>query len=704
MAERDPGRQMEMRALLPGQERELFASFASLAARLGCGRHLALQEPAWREFLPILLRKLADFLAEPAQQHLSLARQVPVSDPFHDIPGNLGLEAVPLFLQESASFAAFFPLLKCLRRVCLDMSCEPDDGQEAVLRRSGVELFFDRLETAAALQWRQEESAHFHRRLRETRHFILREKKRYATIFHKMAEPALILDQHLCIMDANGAFEAFFRLPPQEVIGRPCTAVLGRDFCDTCFLGKVLAEYGSFSRQEVKLMVRGEQRTVLVSGSSLGFSGAESPGGIVVFQDISEKKRMEQALLESEAKFRTLIENVPDVVWRADPQGNFLYVSPNVKRLCGLEPEELMGRSRLSLVFPADQEMVRKKYELLFSRGKEMSTRYRLRGKGGRWLWVHDRARPTSHAAEACYADGVFSDVTRLQKVEAELAEYRAWLEELVEERTREVDTVNEQLLREVTERQQTQQALERLTVSLSRSNAELEQFAHVASHDMKEPLLLIVAFAERLLARWGGSPDERGVEYIRRILKAAGQLQMLVDDILQLCRVDSELRGFAAVDLAPLLREVCDDLEERIRRSGGVVRLGELAVVQGDRVQLRQLFQNLLSNALKYRKEDVPPLVEVRSRLLPGRLCEITVQDNGIGFAEEEAVRIFQPFVRLHGRDKYEGSGMGLTTCEKIVTRHSGRISARSRPGHGSIFIIHLPLAATSSAAEKSV
>jgi len=704
MADRESGRQMEARNLLPGQERELFASFVSLADRLGYGRHLDLQEPVWREFIPLLLHKLADFLAESEQQQEMPVRQTPASNPFHDIPGDLGLEAVHLFLQKSASFAAFFPLLKCLRRVCLDLSFAPGRRQAAARLRSGVELFFDRLETSAALQWRQEESTSFHRRLRETRHFILREKKRYATIFHKMAEPALILDQHLSIMDVNGAFEAFFRLPAQEVIGRPCTAVLGRDFCDICFLEKVLLEYGSFSRLEVELAIREEKRTVLVSGSSLGFPGAESPGGIVVFQDISEKKRVEQALLESEAKFRALIENVPDVVWRADPQGNFLYVSPNVQRLCGLEPEELVGRSRFSLVFPADQEMVRKKYELLFSRGKEMSIRYRMRGKSGRWLWVHDRARPTSHTEEICYADGVFSDVTRLQKVEAELAEYRAWLEELVEERTREVHLVNEQLLREVAERQQTQQALERLTARLSRSNAELEQFAHVASHDMKEPLLLIVAFAERLLVKWGGSPDDRGLEYIRRILRAARQLQMLVDDILQLCRVDSEPREFAAVDLAPLLREVCADLEERIRQSGGKVRLGELAVVQGDRVQLRQLFQNLLSNALKYRKEDVPPLVEVRSRLLPGRLCEITVQDNGIGFAEEEAARIFQPFVRLHGRGKYEGSGMGLTTCEKIVTRHGGGISARSRPGNGSIFIIQLPLAAASSAAEKNV
>lgn len=679
---------------LPGQEQELYHSFATLAGQSGYGRHLALQETVWRQFFPLFLQKLVVFLAEPGQQQLEPVRQSLGGDPFSDIPGELGLETVARFRQGSASFATFFPLLKCLRRVCLDFFSLSGLEGEAPLLRCGVELFFDRLETASSIQWRQEECSYFHRQLRETRHFILREKKRYATIFHKMAEPALIIDQRLCILDVNHAFESFFHLCGQEVIGRPCTVVLGQDLCNRCFLEETLAEYGSFSRLETSLSVKGEERTVLVSGSSLGHGDGESPGGIVIFQDISEKKKVEQALLESEAKFRTLIENVPDVVWRADPEGNFLYVSPNVKKLCGKEPEALLGQNRLSLVFPADREMVRKKYALLFSRGKEMSIRYRLRGRSGRWLWVHDRARPTSHTAECGYADGVFSDVTRLQTMEAELAEYRAWLEELVEERTLEVKQVNEQLLREVAERQHTQHALERLTASLSRSNAELEQFAHVASHDMKEPLLLIVAFAERLLARWGERLDDRGVEYVRRILKAARHLQLLVDGILQLCRVNSEPREFATVELSDLLREVCADLEERIAQSGGVIRLGELAAVHGDRVQLRQLFQNLLVNALKYRREDVAPLVEVQSRMLPGRFCEVTVQDNGIGFAEEEATRIFQPFVRLHGRDAYEGSGMGLTTCEKIVTRHGGKIIARSRPGQGAIFIIHLPLA----------
>ncbi len=277
--------------------------------------------------------------------------------------------------------------------------------------------------------------------------------------------------------------------------------------------------------------------------------------------------------------------------------------------------------------------------------------------------------------------------------MEEELQQYRDWLEDLVDERAQEVKAVNAQLLLEVAERQQAQQDLERLAASLRRSNAELEQFAHVASHDMKEPLLLIVAFAERLLARWPEKFDGKAGEYFGRILKAARQLQELVDDILQLSKVRSCERPFGTVALDDLLREVMGDFEERLKQVQGNVRVGTLAAIEGDRTQLRQLFQNLIANALKYRQADMYPVIEVKGRKLPGKIYEITVQDNGIGFEEKHAERIFQPFVRLHGRHEYEGTGIGLATCEKIVIRHGGRITAKSSPGEGSIFIIQLPL-----------
>ena len=648
----------------------------------GCARHLALQEDAWRFFVSRLTEGLADFLkADGGSQGPEPDSPVAAPPLSQDIPAALGREAVRLFRQDALPFADFFSFLKCLRRTVLN---EPP-----LLPRlqSGCASFFDYLETAAVGQWLKEETSSAQHRLREARYFILDEKRRYAAIFHRMAEPACIVDQQGCLLDVNDAFADFFKAPGETLLGKPCSQLFGPAACKACALEKKLARHGSFANIEVALAVGGETRTVLISGSSLGRVRGV-PGGIVILQDVTAQRRTAQALSESEEQFRSLVENIPDVAWRADAEGLLVYVSPNVLRICGYEPGELLGQNRFSLIHPEDAEEVRKRYSLLFAKGKEFSLRYRLRHKKGKWLWVHDRAQ-----AAGAHATGVFSDVSKLRKLEDELKEYRAWLEDMVDERTDEAKAVNQQLLLEVAERQQAQQELERLAASLRRSNAELEQFAHVASHDMKEPLLLIVAFAERLLARWPEKFDGKAGEYLGRILKAGRQLQELVDDILQLSKVRSSEHPFGVVELDELLREVLGNFEEKIRQVQGNVGVGSLATIEGDRTQLRQLFQNLIANALKYQQKNLPPVVEIKGRTLPGKIYEITVQDNGIGFEEKYAERIFQPFVRLHGRYEYEGTGIGLATCEKIVARHGGRIIAKSRPGEGSIFIIQLPL-----------
>lgn len=676
-----PGKNL---GLLRPNGKGLSGAFALAVEHAGCAQHLALQEDAWRFFASRLTEGLADFLKADGDRREGPEPDSPAAAPplSQDIPAALGREAVRLFRQDALPFADFFSFLKCLRRTVLN------DPPLLPRLQPGCAAFFDYLETAAASQWLKEETSSAQHRLREARYFILDEKRRYAAIFHRMAEPACIVDQQGCLLDVNDAFVDFFQTPGEMLLGKPCSQLFGPAACKACALGKNLAKHGSFANIEVALSVGGETRTVLINGASLGRVRGV-PGGIVILQDITAQRRIAQALRESEEQFRSLVENMPDVTWRADAEGILVYVSPNIRRICGYEPDELLGQSLFSRVHPKNIAEVRKRYGLLFAKGKEFSLRYRLRHKNRKWLWVHDRARATG-----AYANGVFADITKLQKMEKELQEYRDWLEDLVDERAQEVKSVNAQLLLEVAERQQAQQELERLAASLKRSNAELEQFAHVASHDMKEPLLLIIAFAERLLARWPEKFDGKAGEYLGRILKAGQQLQELVDDILQLSKVRSSAHPFGVVELEELLREVLGDFEEKIKQAQGNVGVGTLAAIEGDRIQLRQLFQNLIANALKYRQKNLPPVIEIKGRTLPGKIYEITVQDNGIGFEEKYAERIFQPFVRLHGRHEYEGTGIGLATCEKIVARHGGRITAKSRPGEGSIFIVQLPFA----------
>ena len=250
------------------------------------------------------------------------------------------------------------------------------------------------------------------------------------------------------------------------------------------------------------------------------------------------------------------------------------------------------------------------------------------------------------------------------------------------------------QLLEEETRRRQ----------ELARSNAELQQFASVASHDLQEPLRKIQAFGNRLKEKCGDVLSEQGRDYIERMQNAAGRMQTLIDDLLTLSRITTRAQPFVEVNLDKVTREVLSDLEVRIHQTNGHVEVGKLPAIEAEPVQMRQLLQNLISNALKFGREEEPPVVKIYSQLImsqqrsPDEEASITesyqiiVEDNGIGFDEKYLDRIFNVFQRLHTRSEYEGTGMGLAICRKIAERHGGSITAESTPGRGAKFIVTLP------------
>ncbi|MBI4876754.1 MAG: PAS domain S-box protein [Acidobacteria bacterium] len=251
----------------------------------------------------------------------------------------------------------------------------------------------------------------------------------------------------------------------------------------------------------------------------------------------------------------------------------------------------------------------------------------------------------------------------------------------------------------DVTARERDRQALARRTQELARSNAELEQFAYVASHDLQEPLRKILAFGDRLGTKCGPALDEQGRDYLERMRNAAGRMQSLINALLTLSRVKTKAQPFTRVDLSRTAAEVLSDLEARTEQLEAQIEVGELPTVVADPLQMAQLLQNLIGNALKFHRPDEPPRVRIHCPPEPGpetagrRNCRIAVEDNGIGFDEKYLDRIFQVFQRLHGRGEYEGTGVGLAICRNIVERHGGAITARSSPGQGASFIVTLPL-----------
>jgi PAS domain S-box-containing protein len=237
----------------------------------------------------------------------------------------------------------------------------------------------------------------------------------------------------------------------------------------------------------------------------------------------------------------------------------------------------------------------------------------------------------------------------------------------------------------------------------LERSNRELRDFASIASHDLQEPLRKIQSFGERLTVKCADSLPVEGRDYLERMRNASKRMQAFIQELLNYSRVTTGAAPFRAVDLEEVLRDAVSDLQVRIGETGGRIEIGDLPSFEADPSQMRQLFQNLIGNALKFHGNQ-KPIVKIHGRVVnrmeddhsddapSGRYCRITVEDNGIGFDEKYVDRIFAPFQRLHGRSEFEGAGMGLAICKKIVERHDGSISAKSEPGKGSTFIIRLP------------
>ena len=258
----------------------------------------------------------------------------------------------------------------------------------------------------------------------------------------------------------------------------------------------------------------------------------------------------------------------------------------------------------------------------------------------------------------------------------------------------------------DITERKLYENQLKQYTSELKRSNEDLEQFAYVASHDLQEPLRKIRAFGD-LAAKSHAKGDNVRVDYIQRMQSAAARMQVLIEDLLLFSRVSRSANQFERVSMQTLMEEVLDDINEQVRREHALVEVEPLPDINGDRTQIRRLFQNLISNGIKFHKPDQQSIVNISGRLMRGSdvyneyklpvaqrewACFI-VRDNGIGFEEKYAEKIFNIFQRLHGRNEYEGTGIGLSICRKIVSNHQGYIFARSEENAGSEFIIILPV-----------
>ena len=390
---------------------------------------------------------------------------------------------------------------------------------------------------------------------------------------------------------------------------------------------------------------------------------------MLILRDIGVRRRIEDLLASERNLLRSLIDTIPEHIFVKDLRGRYVLDNTAHRKFLKVKDlEEVSGKSvfyffpqELAALYHADDQAIIRTGQPILNREEPAVT------VEGKVIWLSTTKVPLRDV------NGQFIGLVCVST--------------------------------DISERKAAEEKLRMFAAQLERSNKELQDFASVASHDLQEPLRKIQAFADRLRAKCGQQIGEQGLDYLERMQGAANRMQTLIQDLLTLSRVSSKAQPYVAVDLARIVREVLSDLEVRVEQTGASIEVGFLPTIEADPLQMRQLFQNLLSNALKFQKPGQRPEVMISAKVLqvqehqvsgagPGdEVCQIMIVDNGIGFEDQFAEQIFALFQRLHSRQEYEGTGIGLAVCRKIAHRHGGSIVAKSAKDQGATFIVTLPV-----------
>jgi PAS domain S-box-containing protein len=364
-----------------------------------------------------------------------------------------------------------------------------------------------------------------------------------------------------------------------------------------------------------------------------------------------ERKLDQQRITDALEYNKTLINSSSLGITTYDASGKCILVNESMTRILGITREQVLGENFNDIESWKTSGLLGSACEAVAS-GNETRREIHMINSSDEEIWLDCRFTPFYSNGEPHLLLSV-DDITISKQAEVSLQVYAAKLEQ---------------------------------------SNRDLQEFAYIASHDLQEPLRKVLAFGDRLTKKYGDALDETGRDYLKRMRDASQRMQTLINDLLTFSRVTTRAQPFTKVDLNSLIQDVISDLEMQIDRTLGKVEISDLPKIEGDPTQMHQLLQNLINNGLKFHQEGVPPIIQVSANILK-RKCKIFVKDNGIGFDMQYLDRIFKPFQRLHGRMEYEGSGMGLAICRRIVERHSGEITATSALGEGSTFIVSLPI-----------
>ncbi|BAY18869.1 PAS/PAC sensor signal transduction histidine kinase [Anabaenopsis circularis NIES-21] len=500
-------------------------------------------------------------------------------------------------------------------------------------------------------------------------------KAKLVNILETVTDAFVALDVNWCYTYVNQRAGQIFNRRPEDLIGKN----IWEEFPEGVGQKFYYAYYQAVAEQKVIEMEeyyppwkRWFENRIYPSREGLS----------IFFQDITRRKLAEQALENSEKRYRSLVIATSQAVWLADARG-FPKEYSSWVTLTGQSQEEIEKWGWLNAIHPEDRDFS----QFLWNQAKEWKSPYKLehrvRVADGSYRFFAVRGVPILDGDNEIQEwIGTHTDITERKLAEDALQQAKAELEIKVQERTAELQKLNEEL---------------------RNSNQELEQFAYVASHDLQEPLRAVTGYSQLLVEEYQERLDESAQEYLDYIIDGAKRMQQLIQDLLAYSRVGTRGRAFTSTDCNAVLSEVLSNLQMAIAESQAIITHNPLPNVLADKTQLIQLFQNLIGNAIKFRRKDVPPQIHisaVRQEKSMGVGEEdftqhyvwlFSVQDNGIGIKSQYLERIFEIFRRLHTRREFPGTGIGLAICKKIVERHNGRIWAESQLRVGTTFYFTL-------------
>lgn len=436
-------------------------------------------------------------------------------------------------------------------------------------------------------------------------------------------------------------------------------------------------------------------------------------GIMALATEITEQVVARKKIEESEKHFRQLADMMPSKISNADIDGKLLYLNKNWLDYTGKSFEELQGLDYYNIIHPDDLVEYSAKFLYASENGSPLKMEMRFLNKHGEYKWHLNLASPIKDE------DGKIKMwVGTSTEIHDQIRE-KEMLENAVKERTIELEIANRELVYQNTEKEKRSAELgiantelafqneekEKRSAELLTANKELQSFTYVASHDLQEPLRKIKFFADRIIESEHENLTEAGKDYFRRMHNAAMRMQQLIEDLLAFSKVNITDRQFIATDLKEIIETVMADLKESIESKHLSIEIQNMCKIKVIVFQFRQLIHNLVGNSIKFSNPDIAPIIIINSSIAKGnqlsnehlipekKYCHITIKDNGIGFEPEYSDRIFEVFQKLHSKEMFKGTGIGLAIVKKIVDNHNGVITATSNLGEGATFNIYLPV-----------